>query len=781
LPESVSLRGSGAGQQAGEPRYDVLHVLDIVQRRWWLLATTLLVSVLVAWWFQHGRLPSYTAEVLLQQRQGEQISPFGFTVGGGIDFGSHLDLIRSDEVLRPVVDSLGLQLRLGPDEARRSRLVRSVKISHPVRPASYELVMRGDSLVLADEATGRVVSVAAAGQTLQGPGFGLELDALEVDYGDPVRMSVVNREVAIDQLHRRLKIEQGTGYDLIWVRYSAPDSRTAAAVANATANSYQRQRSTSARNLASRRRTVISDQMNDLVDSLRVAEGVVLDYLASSRVVNPEVEGGALLSSLITTENELRELRFQEGLLQTLVVGLNSPDRADESLQQLMSMGSELVPAGGQLTTRLQDLELQRSQLMASTFGRTASDPQVQVVESQIASTKTQMRVAAEQALALVRNRLQATQRAAGQLQGEVGTLPVRAAEYSRRQDRVLAIQDAFDGLVGKYFEAQIAEAVESGDIDVVSPAQVPIRPDPSRKLLQYLSTMFAGLLIGSLGALLMDQTDSSIRREHEAERASSLQVLAKIPSVSLRTRDPESLLLGKEAFRTLRTHLLFSSSGEPPRAIAVTSPTPRDGKSTVAANLALITMEQGWSVVLVDGDLRRPQLHTTYEIDLEPGLSDVLLGTAALEDALVADGDNPGLSLLPAGTDVTNPTELIGSNRFVEVVAELRKQFDMVVIDTPPLLAVTDAALTGALMDGTLVVVRANKTEFQSLEAGVAMLRRLRVPLLGIVMNDMRTSSSGYSYYPSYGQGRAVGDKQKRVVLRGRSPQRKTGSDGGA
>jgi capsular exopolysaccharide synthesis family protein len=137
---------------------------------------------------------------------------------------------------------------------------------------------------------------------------------------------------------------------------------------------------------------------------------------------------------------------------------------------------------------------------------------------------------------------------------------------------------------------------------------------------------------------------------------------------------------------------------------------------------------------------------------------------------------------MLPAGTAVPNPTELIGSNRFAELVSELRERFDMLVIDTPPLLAVTDAALTGALVDGTLIVVRANKTEFQSLEAGVASLRRLRVPLLGIVMNDMHRANAGYSYYPSYGYDNADVDDQRRVVLRGRSlPAQKTGSDDGS
>jgi len=779
LTESLGIDGAGPGGHLTDSQYDVLHLLDIARRRWWLLATTLLVSIAVAWWFQRGALPSYTAEALLQQRSEAPISPFGFTVSR--DFGSHLDLIRSDEVLRPVVDSLGLQLMLRDEEDRRTQILKSIKISDSFRPASYELVVAGDSVTLLDDDARRALAIESVGRTLVGPGFELDLNPASLEYGETIQFYLVNREVATDLLRRRLKIEQGTGYDLVWIRYSAPDPRSAAAVANATAYSYQRQRSTSARDLASRRRLVIANQMNGLVDSLRAAEVVVLDFLENSRIVNPEVEGGALLSSLIEMENELREFRFQEGLLQTLVIGLNNPEKADQSLQQLMSMGNDLVPAGQQLTSRLQELELQRSELTASRFGRTASDPQVQVVDSLIASTKTQMRVAAEQSLALLRNRLQATRQAVAELQGEVGALPVRAAEYSRRQDHVLAIQDAFNGLVSRYYEAQIAEAVESGDIDVVSPAQVPIRADPSRRLLQYLSTMFAGLLVGSLGALLLDQMDSSIRREKDAERASNLQVLAKIPNVSLRSRDPRSLILGKEAFRTLRTHLLFSSSGQPPRAIAVTSPTPRDGKSTVAANLALITMEQGWSVILMDGDLRRPQLHTTYDIELTPGLSDVLRGAAILEEALVADPANPGLSLLPAGELVDNPTELIGSNRFVELVSELRERFDMVVVDTPPLLAVTDAALTGVLMDGTLVVVRANKTEFQSLEAGVSMLRRLQVPLLGIVMNDMPRSSAGYSYYPSYGREGDRVDKQRRVVLRGPSAHSRTGSDNGA
>jgi capsular exopolysaccharide synthesis family protein len=215
---------------------------------------------------------------------------------------------------------------------------------------------------------------------------------------------------------------------------------------------------------------------------------------------------------------------------------------------------------------------------------------------------------------------------------------------------------------------------------------------------------------------------------------------------------------------------------------IAVTSATPRDGKSTVAANLALTLAEQGSRTLLIDSDLRRPQVHTTFGFEQAPGLSDVLLGTVEIEEAAHPAPDLESLDIIPCGSGQQNPTELIGSEAFDRFMSEARAIYDYVVVDTPPLLAVTDGALVAALVDGTLVVVRANKTDQEALENAVNQLRRLRVPLLGVVLNGVPTGrSSGYSYYPShypsYATGESAAEKdKKRPLLRSGSTGRRAG-----
>jgi len=546
--------------------------------------------------------------------------------------------------------------------------------------------------------------------------------------------------------------------DLIWVRYSDPDPEVATEVVNSTAVAYQEHRASSFRGAASRRREVVASQLSGLSDSLRAAERLVLDYQAQERLLNPEVEGGALLASVTAAENELRRLRYSEGLLSTLVAGLRSVDRRDESLQQIMALGADMIPAGPALSRQLQEYDIQRSQLTASRFGRTAADPQVEAIDSLIALTKIQLRSAAEESYNFVVSQRRDAESRLGQLTREVGDLPGRTAEYARLQQRVNAIQNAFDRLVDEYFEAQIAEGVEAGDIEIAALASVPVRPDPERVMLIQLLALVMGLLIGSVGALLWDQFDSSVRAIGDVERATSLQVIATIPDVKSGT--VPSMQIGREAFRTLRTHLRFAPISQP-KLLAVTSATPRDGKTTVAGNLALTYAEQGLRTILVDCDIRRPQVQMTFNLNPSPGLSDVLLKTCDIDQAIQVPDLHPSLAVMTTGTPHVSATELIGGADFAALMNELRQRYDAVVIDTPPVLAVSDAALVGALADGTIVVATANKTDQQDLENAVAQLRRLNVPMLGIVLNRVSIRKAGYSYYPAYDSEGDVGERK--------------------
>jgi capsular exopolysaccharide synthesis family protein len=335
-----------------------------------------------------------------------------------------------------------------------------------------------------------------------------------------------------------------------------------------------------------------------------------------------------------------------------------------------------------------------------------------------------------------------------------------------------------FDNLVARYFEAQIAEGIEVGDIDIIAPALVPVMADPSRRTLNLIIALITGTAIGILGAVVLDQIDSRVKRVSDAERAAGLEVVGMIPKIDSLAADSMSLQMSKDAFRSLRTHLRYSAAKQP-RVLSITSATPRDGKSTVAANLALTVLDQGVRVLLIDADLRRPQVHTTFSIDNALGLSDVLQGACSLEEAIQACPEHPGLKILVAGSPTPQPTELIGSQDFEVVIDKLRSTYDFIVIDTPPLLAVTDAALVGSVVDGTLIVVRANKTDLSALENAVSQLRRLHIELLGIVLNSVpKGRSSGYAYYPqqypSYSSDGRTAKEEKRPLLRSGSSAQK-------
>jgi capsular exopolysaccharide synthesis family protein len=214
-----------------------------------------------------------------------------------------------------------------------------------------------------------------------------------------------------------------------------------------------------------------------------------------------------------------------------------------------------------------------------------------------------------------------------------------------------------------------------------------------------------------------------------------------------------------------LRTNLRLAS-GSSVRTLAITSAEPKAGKSVVSANLGLALAQQGYQVLVVDADLRRPALHRVFGAELGPGLCEVLRGEQSLPQVIQELW--PGMSLVSAGTMRRDAPELLGSQALPGLIAELRSMFDVVIIDTPPVLAVTDAALISAATDATLLVVRASQTDRNALAEATARLRHLKVPLMGVVMSDVRLGPGRrYGYY-GYGSGGETLDSEDRTGMQG-------------
>ncbi len=745
------------------PVRDLQQIAETVRQRWWLLVFTAATAVFAAWYLGRDEVRLYTAESLLLFEESAPV--VGLTLGGQNEgIGSQLEIIQSRSVLAPVVDSTGFQLRMFDRQGDRTVLITNLEVDPDAMGAQYSMGADGNQIVLTNLATELEVGRSASGALVRGPGFSFGPITAE-DLPDPVTFGVSRRQAAITSLQARLIVEEGQGPNMMRAQYTDPDPVYAAAVVNQVARSYQEYSLVTNKSVSGRRRAAIADEMVILSDSLNSAQQASLEYQRSTQLLNPEVEGNALMTNVLATETELQEQRFQESLLESMVTGLQEDNTTDEGLHRIMALGADLVPGGMELENELRQLEAERRRLTSSQFGLTDNNPEVVVQDSLIAATRAQMRMSAEQSLELHRARTQSTQDRLGRLRGDIQALPERTAEYTRLQQRVEAIQAQFDILVAQYFQAQVEEGAEAGDVQVVDRAPVPMWPDPSRRALKMAIALVAGLLVGGLGAVTLDQLDSRVRGTRDAERAVSLQVLGTVPKINSGSSNPKSVLIGKEAFRGLRTNIRFALS-EQPRLMAITSSAPGEGKSTIAVNLALTLAEQGSRVLLIDADLRRPQVHRILGVERIPGLADVLMGQAELGHAIVDSPVHPGLSVLPGGSATGSPAELVGGDAFMNMVLGLREEFDTVIVDTSPVLAVTDAALVGTVADGTIVVVRANQTDQGALSKCVEQLRRVNANLVGIVLNDVPLDNVGYSsYYDSYYDGEG-GDRQKRHLL---------------
>lgn len=225
--------------------------------------------------------------------------------------------------------------------------------------------------------------------------------------------------------------------------------------------------------------------------------------------------------------------------------------------------------------------------------------------------------------------------------------------------------------------------------------------------------------------------------RKKQSRTAKARQLIAKI-----NPRSPIS-----EQYRTIRTNLQFASIDKELSSMVITSSQPGEGKSMTAANLAVVYAQQGKKVLLIDGDLRKPTVHYTFRLDNLVGLSTVLVNEMNLEDSF-QETDIPNLSVISSGPNPPNPSELLGSKRMEKMVKEAEANFDIVIIDSPPILAVTDAQILANIVDGSLLVIRSAQTVYDNVEQAIEALNRSTSKMLGTILNDVEQKKSNTYYY---------------------------------
>ena len=379
----------------------------------------------------------------------------------------------------------------------------------------------------------------------------------------------------------------------------------------------------------------------------------------------------------------------------------------------------------------------------------------------------------------------------------EAGTMADRMVQYNILKREAEANKQLYDGLLQKLKEAGISAGLRSSNIRVVDPALVPRSPSKPQKSRNISLAILVGL-VGGIGlALLREYLDNTVKNPDDIENLARLPSLAVVPAFaspngnSSRSRLPKMLrgpasaaregrveLVShlqpqsqiSEAFRALRTSLLLSQADHPPQVILMTSALPREGKTTAAANLAVTLAQLGDKTLLVDGDLRKPGVSRALSMagGKYAGLSSYLAGVSTLDLITVQHPGISNLAVIPTGPVPPNPADLLSSHRLTEMILELRRRYKFVVIDSPPIMAATDAVILSVLVDGVLLVVRSGETPKEAFTRTCDLLASVKSRVLGVVLNAVDASSPdyyySYRYYPySYGgYGREERDKKR-------------------
>jgi capsular exopolysaccharide synthesis family protein len=306
--------------------------------------------------------------------------------------------------------------------------------------------------------------------------------------------------------------------------------------------------------------------------------------------------------------------------------------------------------------------------------------------------------------------------------------------------------------------QMQVSGAVDTGEVVLVTPAQAPVSPSSPKPVQDALLGLAAGLALGLAAVFVRDSLDDRLTSKEAAEQAGGGPVLAMTPVVASWRQKPvvvsatEPTSPAAESYRSLRTALQFARQEQQLRSVVVTSPGVGDGKTSTLANLGVVFAQAGERVVLVSCDLRRPRIGEFFGLDEQAGLTCVLAGRRTLEEVLLPVPGLDRLSLLPAGPVPPNPAELLNSAPAREILARLEEDFDLVLIDSPPVLPVTDAAILSQHADATLMLAAAGQTSKADLRRAVEKLDQVGATILGIVLNKVtRHTGRNYGYGYSY------------------------------
>ncbi len=600
---------------------------------------------------------------------------------------------------------------------------------------------------------------------------------------------------------------------ILLISFKSFDPFEAATVSRAIVSVYQDRKKKSSSNTARILREFLEDQLAQKKRQLAESERTLQSYMEENRVVSLNEEATRMIGRYSQAQAQLDETGVLLNALTASLKQYNEELAALQPKLSNSAVQASIEPYTRQFQQEIARLEFERDKVLADPGSQTNLNVQERVrqYEDQIESYKKKLQQAfdrqVKQGLANVDNsqyfkeiyrkkletelqiiglqtKLKAYKDLAQDYDRAFLKTPGKNIEFARLQRNNQTLQDLYSLLEKRYQEALIAEEqIPSGVevIDLAVPNLVPVGPNRTTNVI--LGVVF-GLVLGIGVVMLLQFLDQSIHTPEQTEKLGTL--LATIPVIetfdeSVRGKagteikaedetdleykkiashlvthfDPKSSV--SESYRSLRTSILFSSSfvangekKEDGNVFAITSASPKEGKSTTVSNLAITIAQGGQKVLLIDADLRRPVIHAIFGYNKEPGITNHLVGRAALDD-IIRSSVIPNLDIITSGTIPPNPSELLGSDRIREFIAQVRRRYDTILFDTPPVLAVTDAQVLATQVDGIMIVIASGQTQVELAKRAKQAVARVDGRFLGFILNNFDMANSYGSYYKYY------------------------------
>jgi len=562
---------------------------------------------------------------------------------------------------------------------------------------------------------------------------------------------------AIDAFLSNLNVSPIRNSRLVDVKYQLPDPALATTIVNALARNYIEQ-NLEYKFMASKEASDwLGARLADERKAVEQAEAKLQAYREQNDAIsltdreNITVQKLADLNAALTRAKTERIQK--EAMYQQLQAAQSDPAKLDTFPAILTNTFIQ------QQKGELADLQRQYAQL-SEKFGEKHPD----MIRAKSAIQLSQTKLAGEVAKVVqsVRSEYQAAvaqenslAQALNQQKGEALTMNRKAIDYGVLERDVESSKQIYNSLMQRAKETGVAGELKTSNIRVVDPAEQPRAPVSPQRRMNEILALFGGALFACGLVFFFEYMDSRIKTPDEIRAHLGLAHLGMLPDLDLKKGSDYPLLSAgvpanfSEAFRAVRTNVLFSTAEEGARSIVVTSTGPGEGKSLVASNLAVSLAQAGQRVLLIDADMRKPKAHEIFKGQQEPGLSNVMVGTAKASEA-VRRAPGTGLWVLSAGRVPPNPAELLGSVRFRDFMKSLKQHFDWIIVDTPPIMAVTDASLVAHHATGVVFVVGAEMTSRHAAKRALDQLEQANAKFVGAVLNRVDLQRNAY-YYSQY------------------------------